>query len=67
MKKQTRKSLNQVQIEAIEFMENQLSVMKFTKIQALTMALQYHKGEYFVGLSDSDFEVVVKYFVEEYF
>lgn len=55
--------MNEAQQAAMRLMENQLESVGFTPIQALTMGLNYFKGEYFDKLSDKDFEEVVKAFV----
>lgn len=58
--------MNEEQSAAFRSMENQLKSVGFTPIQALTMGLSYFKGGYYENLNESEFEVVVKHFVEEY-
>jgi hypothetical protein len=50
------------QMKANEFLENQVSIMKFTHVQALTMLLQYFKGGYFEDMTEDDLQVVIKDF-----
>ncbi len=59
-------NFNSMQQRIYEMMETQMSIVGFTKIQALTMALQYYKGGHFEDLKDSDFEIVIKAFVKNY-
>ncbi|WP_314576495.1 hypothetical protein [Enterococcus gilvus] len=58
--------MNEEQQKAQTLMENQVDIIGFTLIQALTMGLSYYKAEYFEAISDKEFEEVVKKFVAQY-
>ncbi|MGK0607358.1 hypothetical protein [Enterococcus gilvus] len=58
--------MNVEQQKALTLMENQVDIIGFTPIQALTMGFSYYKAEYFETLSDKEFEEVVKEFVEHH-
>lgn len=58
--------MNEEQQAAMTLMENQIKNVGFTPIQALTMCLSYYKGGFYEELTDQEFEVVIKAFVERY-
>lgn len=66
MGKEATTSLNENQMKANELLENQVTVMNFTCLQALTMLLQYFKGGYFEDMTEDDLQVVIKGFVTNY-
>lgn len=58
--------MNEEQQAVIKQMEGQIRSVGFTPVQALTMCLSYYKGGYYKDLSDKEFEVVIKTFVNKY-
>lgn len=59
--------MNEEQEKVFEQLENQVNIINFTPIQALTMVLTIYKGGgYYDHLDESQFEAVVKAFVEKY-
>ncbi|MDT2640850.1 hypothetical protein P7D31_12095 [Enterococcus dongliensis] len=58
--------MNELQKEAFQLMENQIKVVGFTPVQALTMVMSYYKGGYYKNMSEDEIQVVVKRFVEKY-
>lgn len=58
--------MNDLQKEAFRLMENQINVVGFTPVQALTMVMSYYKGGYYKDMSEEEFQVVVKMFVGNY-
>lgn len=58
--------MNENQKEALQLLENQVKVVGFTPIQALTMSLGYYKGGFYEKLSEDEYSAVVKAFVESY-
>ncbi|MDT2432207.1 hypothetical protein [Enterococcus avium] len=58
--------MNGEQEKVFEQLENQVNIIRFTPIQALTMVLNIYKGGGYDHLDEEQFEVVVKAFVEKY-
>lgn len=60
------KKFDKQQLDVLQTMDNRVKINGYTPIQALTMILSYHKGGYYEGMKDKDFESVVKFFVNKY-
>ena len=59
--------MNEEQKKAFEQLEKPLASVGFSPIQSLTMGLSYFKGGYYEKLTEKEFELVIKAFVEKYF